>query len=67
LTSARGGWTDEAASRRSTSSLKPFSSKPAAIGFIASALSPVRRKACSSAQATKVLPISVSVPVMNQA
>jgi hypothetical protein len=25
-----------------------------------------RRKACSSAQATKVLPISVSVPVMNQ-
>jgi ABC-type glutathione transport system ATPase component len=40
---SRGGCSDDAASRRSTSSLRPLSSKPAAIGFIASALSPVRR------------------------
>src|SRR5690606_16430725 len=42
-------------------------SAPAAIGFMPTAGSPFARAAASRAQLMWVLPISVSVPVMNQA
>ena len=57
-----------ARARASVSSLAQAPSlrtAPAATGFIGATRSPRARRACTSAQATSVLPTPVSVPVTN--
>ena len=64
-----GSTTFAAASSWSASSLRHTPSRsyaPAATGFSAAARKPWRAKPCSNAAETKVLPISVSVPVTNR-